>query len=100
MGGPGAAGDDARALYGGRGGAGIRAALLAQGVAGASRVEIVAAAGTERARSWATTLDGLADLVAGEAVESPAMILVRLPKAPAAPGLRRVGDQRIASAVR
>lgn len=78
----------------------IRAALLAQGVAGASRVEIVAAAGTERARSWATTLDGLADLVAGEAVESPAMILVRLPKAPAAPGLRRVGDQRIASAVR
>ena len=66
----------------------IRAALLAAGAPAATLVEIVAEASTPRARTWRTTLGELAETVAAEAVASPAILLVRLPKAAAAQGLR------------
>lgn len=66
----------------------IRAALLAAGAPAATLVEIVAEASTPRARTWRTTLGDLAETVAAEAVASPAILLVRLPKAAAAQGLR------------
>ncbi len=69
------------ALYMGVGAAPeIREALLNAGAPGAANVEIVAGAGAPGARIWRTTLANLAKTVTREAVENPAIILVRLPK--------------------
>jgi uroporphyrin-III C-methyltransferase/precorrin-2 dehydrogenase/sirohydrochlorin ferrochelatase len=58
----------------------LEAALLGAGAPPASRVEIVAEAGTARARTWRVRLAGLGETIAREGVRNPAVILVRLPK--------------------
>ena len=60
----------------------IGAALLAGGAAPNSAVDIIAEAGTPRARSWSTSLLKLAETVSREAIPNPALIIVRLPKSP------------------
>ncbi|TPE53632.1 siroheme synthase CysG [Amaricoccus solimangrovi] len=70
------------ALYMSVGAAGaIRDALIGAGAPEGSAVEIVSGAGTAEARIWRTSLGGLAETVAAERVENPAIMLVRLPKA-------------------
>lgn len=68
----------------------LQAALLAGGAPAAAAVEIVSRAGSPDCRRLSTTLGALARTVAEAAVESPSILLVRLPK-PAATALAACG---------
>lgn len=73
------------ALYMAVGTAGkVRENLLAAGVEADLEVRIVSRAASPQERVVSTTLDALADTIAREHVENPAIILIRRPKRPAA----------------
>lgn len=58
----------------------VRDGLLRAGAPFSAPVQIVSEAGSPRARSWATTLGQLVDIIAEAGVSNPAILLIRLPK--------------------
>ena len=67
----------------------IAADLLAEGLPGATPVEVVAAASTPAEQCLHSTLERFAADMAAEGIDSPAVILVTIPKDLAATDARR-----------
>lgn len=67
----------------------IAADLMAEGLPGTTPVEVVAAATTPAEQRLETTLERVAADMAAQGIDSPAVILVTIPKEAAAPSARR-----------